>query len=123
VDNAKLTAVVIRPRKAASTGRPPLRFPAPTAVLMGVFFWITANPERPSRPAPRLVLDINTAPPRVISALPTIGPARLAAIELERSSSPFRSLADLEKRVKGIGPASAAALAPSLRFGPEPPPR
>ena len=64
----------------------------------------------------RLRVDPNLGPRAVLLALPGLGPARVAAIEAARSSSPFRSLGDLDRRVKGIGPATAASLEPHLRF-------
>jgi competence protein ComEA len=64
----------------------------------------------------RLRVDPNVAPRQVLLALPGLGPARVAAIEAARSSSPFRSLGDLDRRVKGIGPATAASLESHLRF-------
>jgi DNA uptake protein ComE-like DNA-binding protein len=56
-----------------------------------------------------------------MAALPEIGPVRLDAILAERSSRPFESPADLDRRVRGIGPATASELAPHLRF--DTPPR
>lgn len=64
----------------------------------------------------RLRVDPNLGPRGVLLALPGLGPARVAAIEAARSSSPFRSLGDLDRRVKGIGPLTAALLEPHLRF-------
>jgi len=65
---------------------------------------------------PRLRVDPNVVPERVLIALPQLGPARAAAIVEARQEGPFRSLGDLEARVRGIGPATAAVLAPHLRF-------
>ncbi len=65
-----------------------------------------------------LAVDPNTVPGTVLEALPGIGPVRAAAIVSAREVRPFRSLADLDKRVKGIGPVTAAALKPFLRFEP-----
>ena len=67
-------------------------------------------------PWPALVVDADTAPLPVLEALPGLGQALAGRIVAAR---PFRSLADLDRRVKGIGPAKAAALRPFLRF-PEP---
>ena len=62
---------------------------------------------------PPLVVDANTAPVPVLEALPGIGPALAGRIDQAR---PFRSLDDLDRRVKGIGPAKASGLRPFLRF-------
>ena len=66
-----------------------------------------------------LRVDANTAPPQVLMALPALGPARVKAIERARSEAPLHSIADLQRRVKGIGPVISQGLAPYLRF-PEP---
>lgn len=65
---------------------------------------------------PALKLDPNVAPREVLAALPMLGPARVAAIEAARADAPFRSAEDLDRRVKGIGPATIAELRPFLRF-------
>jgi competence protein ComEA len=79
---------------------------------------------RPTIEPPSLVVDPNTAPAAVLEALPGIGQARRAALIAERQHAPFRSLDDLDQRVKGIGPATIAALKPFLRIEPpaQPPP-
>ncbi len=63
-----------------------------------------------------LVVDPNSVPAAVLGALPGIGPVKAAAIVAAREQEPFRSMADLDKRVKGIGPVTAAALKPFFRF-------
>jgi competence protein ComEA len=72
---------------------------------------------------PRLVVDPNTAPPEVLAALPTLGPALVARIVAARSEAPFRSLEELDARVPRIGPATIAALRPYLHIAPAPAPR
>lgn len=72
-----------------------------------------------SRTWPPLVVDPNTAPAGVLAALPTIGPARLAAWENARRERPFASVDELDKRVRGIGPARLAALRPYLEIRPD----
>lgn len=70
----------------------------------------------PPLPWPDLVVDPNTVPGPVLEALPGLGPALAGRIVAARAERPFGSLADLDRRVKGIGPAKAAALRPFLRF-------
>ncbi len=70
--------------------------------------------------APNLVLDPNSAPPQVLEALPTLGPALVGRWVAARGERPFSSLADARKRVRGLGPASLAQIAPYLRFEPGP---
>ncbi len=65
---------------------------------------------------PPLVVDANSAPVPVLEALPGIGPALAGRIDQARTARPFGSLADLDRRVKGIGPAKASVLRPFLRF-------
>jgi competence protein ComEA len=71
--------------------------------------------------APELVVDPNTAPPEVLASLPRLGPARVAAIVSSRQQAPFRSLDDLDARVKGIGPSTIKAIRPYLRIEADPP--
>lgn len=68
------------------------------------------------RPTVALRVDPNTAPPEVLMALPDLGPARVAAILEARRVAPFRSPEDLDRRVRGIGPAILRGLLPYLRF-------
>ncbi len=56
-------------------------------------------------------LDLNTASQAELEALPGIGPALAKAILAERAAGgPFRSLEDLGRRVRGIGPRMLEAL-------------
>jgi competence protein ComEA len=81
----------------------------------------TAPPEGFHHPAPpALVVDLNAAPAALFSALPGIGPKLAARIVEARRERPFDSLDDLDRRIKGIGPATMARLAPHLRVGPAP---
>jgi competence protein ComEA len=75
----------------------------------------SGHSDRPIDAAPRLIVDPNTAPPVVLAALPHLGPAMVGRIVAEREKAPFRSLEDLDIRVRGIGPATATALRPFLR--------
>lgn len=64
-----------------------------------------------------LRVDLESVPPQVLMALPQIGPARMEAILAEGRKGPFRSIEDVDRRVKGIGPAISSGLRPYLRFG------
>lgn len=76
-----------------------------------------------ARAVPRLVVDPNTAPRPVLGALPKLGPALTGRIVAARNEQPFRSIDDLDGRVRGIGPATLEALRPYLRIVlQEPPP-
>ncbi len=83
---------------------------------------LTTSTPPPPDPAPRLVEDANAAPVAVLEALPGIGPVLAGRIDAARSQRPFQSLADLDRRVKGVGKVRADALKPFLSFpsGPEP---
>jgi competence protein ComEA len=72
----------------------------------------------PFRAAPALVVDLNTAPPQVVGALPHIGGVLVKRIVEQRTIRPFQSIDDLRHRVRGLGPATMARLAPHLRIGP-----
>lgn len=78
-----------------------------------------SGPQRSYRLAPVLVIDPNTAPAGVLEALPHVGPALLKKIVEQREISPFRSIADLRRRVRGLGPATLARLASHLRIDPD----
>ena len=79
-----------------------------------------ANRNVPSLPptilAPHLALDVNTAPPQVLTALPHVGRALASRLVEARNERPFASLEDIGDRVRGVGPVTLARLAPYLRF-------
>ena len=61
-------------------------------------------------------VDLDTASAALIETLPRVGPALAQRIVANRDSlGPFRSIEGL-KRVKGIGPATVALLAPLVTF-------
>jgi len=62
-----------------------------------------------------LRLDVNRADAASLTALPGIGPVRAQALVAARAQGAFCSAEDLE-RVRGIGPVTAARLAPHLDF-------
>src|SRR3954452_25083971 len=90
------------------------------AGAIGLFLVAPGPVGRPPT-APRLVVDPNTAPPPVLGALPKLGPTLVGRIVAARGKAPFRSLDDLDARVRGIGPATVEALRPHLRTGPATP--
>lgn len=59
----------------------------------------------------RAAVDVNTATPEQLDGIRGIGPALSARIVQERAKRPFRDMADLQQRVRGIGPATARKLA------------
>ena len=63
----------------------------------------------------RLVVDPNNAPPGVLMALPRLGPALVGRIVVQRDIEPFDSVEDLDRRVKGIGPATIKSVRPYLK--------
>jgi hypothetical protein len=87
------------------------------AVGLRLFSLVTrCAPQRSYRSAPVLVVDPNTAPSGVLEALPHVGPALVRRIIKEREVSPFESIADLRRRVRGLGPATIALLSAHLRI-------
>jgi competence protein ComEA len=84
-------------------GSPLIGPPAPPAGRTG--------PRGGSQVGTRGDLDLNTASPAELEALPGIGPALAKAIVAERAAGgPFRSLEDLRRRVRGVGPRVLEAL-------------
>jgi competence protein ComEA len=80
--------------------------------------WTSIDEPSGPLPLPTLEVDANSAPPAVLGALPGIGPVLAGRIVEAREARPFRTLDDLDRRVKGIGPVKVAGLRPFLRFGP-----
>ena len=69
-------------------------------------------------------LNPNTAPAEALALLPGIGPVRARAIvefREQHAGEPFHSGDDLQQ-VRGIGPKTAARIAPLLRFDVQGPP-
>ncbi|GGS20619.1 ComEA family DNA-binding protein [Deinococcus knuensis] len=78
-----------------------------------------ATREPPSYPATASVqplisgrVNLNTATPEQLEALPKVGPSLAAKLIAGR---PYRSLADLD-RVKGVGPSTLKTLTPLVTF-------
>jgi len=69
-----------------------------------------------SPPEPPAPVDVNRASAAELERLPRVGPALAGRIIAWREQhGPFRSLDDL-RHVRGIGPATAALLAPAVTF-------
>lgn len=87
------------------------------ALAAGLSLAMLADRTRAAKPfTPDLAVDPNTAPLSLLLALPQVGPSRASAIIEARSRTTFHSLRDFERDVPGIGPSTAAMLAPYLRF-------
>jgi competence protein ComEA len=80
------------------------------------------GPQRVAARPPVLRVDPSTAPAHVLEALPQIGPTMASRIVAERQVRPFASLDDLRRRVRGLGLATMAKLAPHLALEREPQP-
>ncbi|MBM4294624.1 MAG: helix-hairpin-helix domain-containing protein [Deltaproteobacteria bacterium] len=66
-----------------------------------------------------LAIDINTATPEDLEALPGIGPVLAGRIvDFRQKHGPFKQVADLE-RVSGIGPKKLAQLKPYVEIKPQ----
>jgi competence protein ComEA len=63
---------------------------------------------------PTSPIDPNAATARELEALPGVGPATAARIVEARDERPLESVADLQRRVRGVGPALAEKMAPHL---------
>jgi competence ComEA-like helix-hairpin-helix protein len=75
-----------------------------------------AAPKTKGKDAPSGPIDLDTATQQEIESLPRIGPAFAKRIVANRDSlGPFGSI-DALKRVKGMGKATLATLAPLVTF-------
>lgn len=87
----------------ATTPRPRTRL---SHALVFAVMWSVAGPAISVASAGGKMVDgvvnLNTAPPEMLSALPGIGPAKAVGILAYRSRHPFRTVDELV-RVKGIG--------------------
>ena len=66
--------------------------------------------------APDLLLDLNTAPARVLETLPHVGQTLVRQVVAARELRPLASLDDAGSRIRGLGPVTLAQIAPYLRF-------
>lgn len=114
-----MAALTKQARAAAGPWSPAVRGLL-TALAAGAGLAVAAlSPSRRAEPAraPVLVLDVNSAPVEVLSALPGLGPALAAEIAARRAEAPFVGLPDLARRARGVGPATLARLSRHLRVG------
>jgi len=90
------------------------------STFIGAIWLLSIAPGRDqvSAPMPPLVVDPNTAPPQVLMALPRLGPSLVGRIVEAREIAPFDSIEDLQRRVRGLGPATIKALRPHLHIDP-----
>ncbi|SIO19743.1 competence protein ComEA [Singulisphaera sp. GP187] len=110
----------------SATSRPLWGWTAPVRGLLIVSTMVSAigllvaapRGEDAPAPLPPLIVDPNTAPAPVLMALPRLGPSLVGRIVVARAQAPFRSIDDLEARVRGLGPATIKALQPHLRIDP-----
>jgi Helix-hairpin-helix motif len=89
-------------------------------VALALAFASTSVPEPDAiiAKAPDLLLDLNTVPPPVLGTLPHVGQSLTRQIVAARELRPITSLDDAGSRVRGLGPATLAQIAPYLRFVP-----
>ncbi|GAA0497755.1 ComEA family DNA-binding protein [Deinococcus depolymerans] len=104
-------ALLPRPQVPAVTRvnlPPPAALPAARAAQEPPSYPVTASVQ----PLISGRVNLNTATPEQLEALPKVGPSLAAKIIAGR---PYRSLADLD-RVKGVGPAALKTLTPLVTF-------
>ena len=106
--------------RARDTGRPMGLFGLWAVLLLSGAWFAEAGPVASSEPAwPQDPLvngqpaDLNAVDASALMALPGIGEARATAILSERERRPFADPSELT-RVRGIGPATVASLAPLI---------
>jgi competence protein ComEA len=88
-----------------------------TVLTVAMIFMVTSRTEGPDQVEPiRLQIDPNTAPQGALEAFPRIGPALARRIIEAREVSPILDADDLDRRIRGVGPATIKAMLPYLRF-------
>ena len=115
----------IDPQKPGGAG--PFGWRRPERILLTVIAGLcslgllrVAHRETKPISLPQFTVDLNTAPPEALLALPKLGPTLVGRIVEARETRPFRSLAELDKRVRGIGPVTIRSLRPYLKISDEP---
>jgi competence protein ComEA len=84
-------------------------------VLVGVLVAVS-KPTHGAAKAVAGAVNLNTAPPEILSLLPGIGPSKAQSILAYRKKHPFRTVDELV-RIKGIGRKMVRALRPHLAVG------
>jgi hypothetical protein len=87
-----------------------------SALGLGLAGETLPGPDQNIVPAPDLRLDVNTVPAQVLETLPHVGQSLVRQLVAARDMRPFASLDDAGSRVRGLGPATLAQIAPYLRF-------
>lgn len=60
--------------------------------------------------------DLNRDPPQALLALPGLGPVIVGELVAVREASPLVDLRDVDRRVRGIGPARVRAIEPFVAW-------
>ncbi len=94
---------------------------AAAAVLAALAFGFSraidgAAPDATFATALELRLDPNNVPPEVLTALPHVGKSLVDRWVKARQEHPFRSEADAQARVRGLGPATFEQISPYFKF-------
>lgn len=116
IDSARAARATKKPARKPRTGRSKTT-PEPASPSHSSFSDEMPTPNTgkvSSRPPP--VVDVNRATAAELEKLPRVGPALARRIVAWREThGRFQSIEDL-RHVRGIGPATAALLAPSVTF-------
>lgn len=93
-------------------------------LAVAVALRIAGGPDRDSGGGPPsgVAVPINEAPPRLLLALPGLGPTRVDRVVSARGERPFDSFDDLAERVKGVGPTTVEGIRPFATLAPVEPP-
>jgi hypothetical protein len=91
---------------------------------IGILAFLFALPMLPpKRPPSGLIstrkavrFDLNRDPPQALMALPGLGPVIVGELVAAREAAPLVSLRDVDRRVRGIGPARVRAIEPFVAW-------
>ncbi len=86
-----------------------------TAFGLGVLAVLPGQASRRKTAAPRLQVELNSAPASVLGALPGVGPALVNRVLDARERAPIVSLADARGKIAGLGPVTIGQLRSHLR--------
>jgi competence protein ComEA len=90
--------------------------PVAVLVLVLVAVPVVSKPANAGAKSVQGAVNLNTAPPEILSLLPGIGPSKAQSILAYRKRHPFRTVDELV-RIKGIGRKMVRALRPHLAVG------